>query len=250
MSISRSNIQSSFLHIMCHGIGDEYILKTDEEKSIYSSIMKAHLEHHKIIMMANSIMSNHVHMVLFTRKIEELSSFMRGVNHDYAVYYNQKYGTFGHVFNGRYKVQEIKKVKQLAACISYVHQNPVEAGMCEKPSDYKYSSYNDYLYRIGIVQNEKLITLLHDIRLTFNNILNYTEYEENFIEPKKDVERIIKRFLLKNKLNHDGLIKNKKLLKQLLIKLQLKCDMSQVELADRFGLSKYQVQRLLSERGK
>ena len=33
-------------------------------------------------------------------------------------------------------------------CIRYIHNNPVEANICSKPSEYKYSSYNSYKKRI------------------------------------------------------------------------------------------------------
>ena len=247
MSISRSNIQSHFLHVMCHGIGDEYIFNTEDEKAIYSSMMKTYLKKFNLIMIANCIMHNHVHFVFYVDIIKTLSDYIKKLNHDYALYFNQKHETFGHVFSGRYNIEEINDSNQLAACISYVHQNPVEAGICSKAGDYAYSSYNDYIYKKGLLENEELIDLMRDTGITIDKVLNYTEYEENFIEPKKDVERIIARFLIKNKISFDELNTNRKLLRQLVIKLHLKCGINQIELAERFHLNRHQIQRLLAK---
>ena len=247
MSVSRSNIQSHFLHVMCHGIGDEYIFNTKDEKAIYSSMMMTYLKKFNLIMMANCIMHNHVHFVFYVDPIKALSDYIKKLNHDYALYFNQKHETFGHVFSGRYNVEEIDDTNQLATCISYVHQNSVEAGICCKAGDYTYSSYNDYLFKKGILENQDLIDLMRDSGITIDKVLNYTDYEENFIEPKTDIERIIARFLMKNRVGFDELYNSRKLFSQLVIKLYLKCGMNQIELAERFSLSRHQIQRLLAK---
>ncbi len=36
-------------------------------------------------------MSNHLHLILFSKEIENISKFMHSVNTDFAVYYNNKY---------------------------------------------------------------------------------------------------------------------------------------------------------------
>ena len=44
-----------------------------------------------------------------------------------------------------------RTVPCLATVVRYIHQNPVKAGICKKPQDYNYSSYNEYFRKETLV---------------------------------------------------------------------------------------------------
>ena len=72
------------------------------------------------------------------------------------MYYNRKKERVGYVFRNRFKSQPILSKKQMYTCIKYIHMNPVKAGIVKEEKDYNYSSYNDYLYQTGFINQEVL----------------------------------------------------------------------------------------------
>lgn len=92
---------------------------------------------------AYCVMDNHVHFVLKEGK-EEISLIMKRIATTYANYFNKKYRRIGHVFQDRYKSENIEDESYLFSVIRYVHQNPLKAGVCSV-EEYKWSSYKDYI---------------------------------------------------------------------------------------------------------
>ena len=60
-------------------------------------------------------------------------------------WYNVKYQRVGHLFQDRFKSEPVDSDAYLLTVIRYIHQNPVKAGLCERPEDYPYSSWKEYL---------------------------------------------------------------------------------------------------------
>ncbi len=56
---------------------------------------------------AYCLMTNHVHLLLFDLK-NNISKFMNKTNSRYAMYYNNKNGRTGVIFNDRYKSEAIE----------------------------------------------------------------------------------------------------------------------------------------------
>lgn len=73
-------------------------------------------------------------------KLTDLSEFMKEINQAIAVETNRRQGCTGHVWEGRFKSQVVEPGTGLLACISYVELNPVRAGLCQKPSQYRWCS--------------------------------------------------------------------------------------------------------------
>ena len=70
---------------------------------------------------------------------------MRHLNGVYTQRYNRMMKTDGPLFRGRYKAQLIDEDNYLLVVSRYIHLNPVEAGLAEKPDDYRWSSYSVYI---------------------------------------------------------------------------------------------------------
>ena len=89
-------------------------------------------------------MDNHIHLVLSDPK-NEISMIMKGIATSYAMFFNMKYSRVGHVFQDRFRSEAVDDERYLMAVIRYVHNNPIKAGMVEKPDQYKWSSYDSYM---------------------------------------------------------------------------------------------------------
>ena len=54
---------------------------------------------------------------------------MKRLMQNYAMYFNRKYGTRGHVFDSRYVSRLVEDERYFLEVSRYIHLNPVKAGM-------------------------------------------------------------------------------------------------------------------------
>jgi len=85
-------------------------------------------------------MDNHFHLLIETA-IANLSRCMHYLKGTYAISFNRVHRVAGHLFQGRYDAVIVEKESHLLEVSRYIPLNPVRAGMCADPADYKWSSY-------------------------------------------------------------------------------------------------------------
>lgn len=95
-------------------------------------------------------MPNHVHLLL-QEKEWSVGQCVKLVADIYVRWYNKKYGRTGHLLQDRFKSEPCNDLSYFITLLRYIHQNPIKAGLCEKPEDYDYSSWaNEYLMQGSI----------------------------------------------------------------------------------------------------
>ena len=158
-TIIRAESPTGFYHIMQRGVGKQIIFEDDFDYKVYLSKISSELKRHPVAIIAYCLMDNHVHMILQSENPVYISRFMQKIGTSYAKYYNGKYDHSGHVFQNKYKSKTIKDERYLFACIRYIHNNPVEAGISSQAT-YKWSSYSEYILKRGICNREILLSML------------------------------------------------------------------------------------------
>jgi hypothetical protein len=83
------------------------------------------------------------------------------------MYFNRRYGTVGHLFQGRYKAILCDKDAYLLSLIKYIHLNPVRIGVVKEVGKYPWSSHRDYIgraegERIGVVDTEQVLGMFSE----------------------------------------------------------------------------------------
>ncbi len=106
-------------------------------------------------------MPNHFHLLV--RQIEDhgIARYMQRVIKGYTEYFNTKYETSGHLFQGRYKSTHVSDNRQLLYLSAYIHRNSRELrNWTGKEEHYPYSSLQDYVNknRWGSVLETDLIS--------------------------------------------------------------------------------------------
>jgi putative transposase len=128
---------------------------------------------------AYCLMPNHFHF--FLRVIDEIS-FEKGIKNFFISYskaINKKYNRVGSLFQGRYKISEIKTDSYYTTIITYIHQNPVIAGLVKNMEDYKYSSYIAYLSkRETMINREEVLEWFGGLNGFITDHLAVLEYKE------------------------------------------------------------------------
>ena len=87
--IARKCLETSFFHVIVQGVNKDFIFYKNEYIEDYISLIKKYKEEFDIEILAYCIMSNHAHLLIFTEKIDILSSFMHLINSLYAQKYNR-----------------------------------------------------------------------------------------------------------------------------------------------------------------
>jgi len=89
---------------------------------------------------AYCLMTNHFHLLIETPK-PNLSSGMQRLKSDYAAYFNDRHSFVGHLFQQRFGSRLIETERHLEKALRYIAFNPVVAGLCKRPSDWRWSSF-------------------------------------------------------------------------------------------------------------
>jgi putative transposase len=66
-----------------------------------------------------------------------------------------------------FKRKHITDKSYLLKLVHYIHHNPIEADLCENPSDWKFSSYN------SILSNKETLINRNEVLLWFNDAENF-----------------------------------------------------------------------------
>ena len=150
--IARKDLNTPFLHVMVQGINKEYIFENDFYINNYLNIFYRNLQDSNITVIAYCIMNNHAHFLMHVENINELGILMHKSNLIYAQFYNNEKKRTGVLFRNRYQTEPIYNLNYLVNCIKYIHENPLRANIVSSCSEYKFSSYNDYINNDGITK--------------------------------------------------------------------------------------------------
>lgn len=129
------------------------------------------------------LMPTHAHLILKQLTERGISEFMRRILDSYSRYFNIKHKRKGPLWEGKFKRVLVKDDAQLLHLTRYIHLNPVTAGLVNKPEEWKYSSYKEY-----VSNSEKRICRYDDI-LDINPY-SYKVFVENRILYQKELAKI------------------------------------------------------------
>ena len=243
---SRKLLGEILCHHMVQGINKEQIFKSNDDKNKYLFLIKEYYQKFNIDIIAYCIMDNHIHMLLYSDKIQSISNFMKQVNSIYAMYYNKKNDRVGYVFRNRFKSVPIMTREQLYTCIKYIHMNPVKAKIVKKESDYEYSSYNNYLNKTGFI-HEKILKFIFDSSDNYIEKFHSIKYK-NLASEKEDLKEAFDNFLIKENINLQQILKDRNYIKKFICYLiSNNYEVSKKELAQLFGISKSTLYRKLNK---
>src|SRR2546427_3874851 len=90
---------------------------------------------------AYALMGNHVHLLLTPVRAEGAARLMPALAAGYAHYLATAYGHGDSVWEEPYDASPVHARAHLLACMRYIEENPVRAGLAACPGEYPWSSY-------------------------------------------------------------------------------------------------------------
>lgn len=126
-----------------------------------------------IELVAFCLMPNHFHILVKQTEDKGVSRYMQRIQNAYTKYFNTKYQTNGHLFQGPFRANRVEDNDQLLYLSAYIHKNSTELpGWRKREVDYQWSSLGDY-----VKENRWPKLLKPEIILEqFNNKQEYQEW--------------------------------------------------------------------------
>ena len=139
----------------------------------------------KVKFLAYCIMKDHYHLLVKALD-DDISNFMGQIENGYSHFFNIKYKRKGPLWQSRFRCVRVTTNEQLLHVSRYIHLNPATSKYVDKPEDWKYSSYNDFI-------NGKALKELDEISI--QNPKYYKKFCEDQIGYQQSL-KIIKTELL------------------------------------------------------
>lgn len=143
----RIEYYGAIYHIIHRGNTKAFIFEDNQDKVFLLQILFEVKEIFDFVILSYVIMDNHYHFLIKTYNIP-ISKIMHRINTRYAKYYNKRYERTGSPFEGRYRGILVENESYLICLTRYIHNNPVDANICNHMSSYNWSS--DIFYRMNL----------------------------------------------------------------------------------------------------
>ena len=126
---------------MHRGINRMQIFDEDGDYDVFLDIVRRSTRKEGVDVHGYAVMNNHYHLEVTPRHELALSSAMQRIHWNYSCYFNKKHQRSGTLWGCRPRTVLIEDERQWLACLRYIEQNPVRAGLVSRPQDYVWSSH-------------------------------------------------------------------------------------------------------------
>ena len=136
------------------------------------------------------IMPTHIHLVLRQLRKDGIVKYMHKILDSYSHYFNIKTERKGPLWESRFDNILIETDEQLAHVTRYIQLNPATAHLVDKPQDWPFSSYQEFLGQI-----EESQQLCNYSELMHIEPENYQEFVNSQIDYQRELADIKRLFL-------------------------------------------------------
>ena len=147
---------SPYVHYYNRGVNKEIIFFAPENYLFLLAKMSEYIKDYEVELIAYCLMPNHYHILLKHENHVEGSSLIQRIFNSYTQAINKKYSRVGTLFQGSVKKRIIEDDDYLAETIKYIHLNPVKAGLCQKPENWEFSDYREWVETIRSSRSKAL----------------------------------------------------------------------------------------------
>jgi putative transposase len=148
----REIAEGTIHHVYARGVAGTDIFRDDLDRQLYLRLLIEVAERFDLNCLAYCLMTNHVHLLVETPE-GNLAESIQCLHGTYAQKFNWRHERAGHLFQGRYGETRIESDAHLHTATMYIVRNPVEAGLCANPSQWRWLQYEAALARQGIEPN-------------------------------------------------------------------------------------------------
>lgn len=150
-------------HITQRGNRRQEVFFNEEDYVAYLAMMAEHCRKAGTPVWAYCLMPNHAHLVLVPREEDGLRQAIGEAHRRYTRRISFRHGWRGHLWQERFHSFPMDE-NHLLAAVRYIEQNPVRAGLCRSPEEWRWSSARAYLAGKddGLVEVSPMLDLTGD----------------------------------------------------------------------------------------
>ena len=141
---------SNIYHAMLRGINRQVICEEDADRRVFMMALKECKDVSGFKLHAFCLMPNHVHLLIEPAG-EPLELIFKRLGVKYVGWFNRKYDRAGHLFQDRFRSENVEDNLYFMTVLRYILQNPMKAGMESQPGSYPWSSSLAYKKGIGSI---------------------------------------------------------------------------------------------------
>jgi len=124
----------------------QHVFRKDEEAERLEGLFATTKQRDDFQILAWCVMSSHYHLAVRMGEIG-LSRSMRTIHHRFSQSYNGRHRVFGPFWQGRYRSKLVDDDEYLRQLITYIHLNPVAAGIVKDASKYRWCGHREVVGR-------------------------------------------------------------------------------------------------------
>ncbi|MCA9335821.1 transposase [Candidatus Saccharibacteria bacterium] len=141
----------AYYHVYNRGAAGRQLFFNDHDREKFLSLLERHIvgpadgstemyRQYDVEVVAYCLMGNHFHLLLFQEHDPtQIAGLMRSVSTAYAMYFNRRHRSRGHLFQEVYRASPVSDDAYLTHISRYIHLNPA------KYLTYQWSSLPEYL---------------------------------------------------------------------------------------------------------
>jgi len=131
-------------HVWVNATGNERYYVDDQDRIVWIRLLAGVLDRFGWRCPAFCQLSTHVHLIVDVPDTS-LPVGMKQLNMAYSKDFNARHDRVGQFVRSRYGSRRVVDGRDLVATYAYVVLNPVLAGLCPRPEDWRWSSYGTTL---------------------------------------------------------------------------------------------------------
>ena len=154
--------------------------------------MREYLLPNGIVVVAYCLMPNHYHLMAYVKQTSEVSETsevlgvstgMMQLSVSYTKAINKRYQRVGALFQGPFQAVHVDRNEYLLHLSRYIYLNPVMAGLVERPEDWEFSSYREYVgLRKGTLPEPEIVLSQFPTQSAYQEfVASYSKGDEELV---------------------------------------------------------------------
>ena len=140
-------VEGGVYHVYNRVASGEAVLGEVEEARRFVELIREVKRRDGWTVFAWCVLSNHYHLALRTSVVP----LWRGLHHlqcSFSRGFNRRHGRTGSLWQSRYQAKLVDESRYLAQLVTYIHLNPVRAGLARDPVDYPLGGHREIMKRV------------------------------------------------------------------------------------------------------
>jgi putative transposase len=131
-------------HVTTRTLDAKYYLASPTDKHTFVSTLAYRRSLGEYRLFGFVVMANHVHFLIQPKPPHELSTIVQRIK-SWTSRHNSAKSANSTMWERRFDDNRIENEQEFRKVLTYIHANPVRAGICEDPSQYEWSTVHNYL---------------------------------------------------------------------------------------------------------